>query len=360
MTATVALVNGSARTDGTRFDAQAYRWALDEIGYQVTWYQCMDYGRDNDLPEMDRSVPGLGIPQETLDMGVNRLWTFPRRLRHIPESIVLLMDPTLVSTARFHSRSVVRLQDLRPLSKFADRYATTWMYRYAIPRLRTVQRVLVPTPTMQQELCGLKVPDSAVRVVPQMHLFGRHPDHISKSVRRIRERGSIEVLYIAQDRPYKNVGFVVQLAQACAKLRGQFQLNFTIVSRLGPESQALVDRLSLPNLKILHDLPEMSELYDASDVLVYPSSYEGFGRPIIEAMAFGLPILSNRVEPLSSIVSDAGFLLDITELDSWVGALRALEETSLFEDYANRSLARSDAYSPASFRNAVAAAFDGL
>jgi glycosyltransferase involved in cell wall biosynthesis len=356
----VALVCASARTDGICYAARNIRLALQELSFKVVWYQCVDRGQDWKIAEMDHAVPGLGVPNATIDMGLNRQWIFPLRLRHIQEQVVLLMDPTLINVARFHPRTVVRVFDLKPLTAHADRQAATWMFRYALPRLRRVPRILVPSNHLAQELAGQGIAAERIRVLPETHALGFHPDHIATSLERIRNTGVVRVIYVATDRPYKNVRFVIRLAERAAKSPGSPTLQFTIVSRLHPETLALVSNLNLPNLTVTREALSMAEVYAANDVLVFPSLHEGFGLPVIEAMAFGLPVVATNVAPLTEVIADGGTLLDPSAPGPWMESLRGFSNPSVYETAARRSFARGENFSPARFREAVDRAFDGI
>jgi len=360
LTPTVALVNASARTAGISFAARNLYQALKALGYGVVWYQCVDHGVGSRLPEQDRIVPGLGIPSETADMGINRLWVFPRRLRHIPEEVVLLMDPTLINVARWHPRTAVRVFDIKPLTPSADRRAATWMFRYAIPRLRSVRRVLVPSSSLASELAGRGVPEDRIRVIPETHSLGVHPDHIKTSLARIRAAGHLRILYVATDRPPKNLVFVVRLAQAAARLPGPARLEFTILSRLRPETQSMVSALHLSNLTVIPEVESVASVYEANDVLVFPSLHEGFGLPVIEAMAFGLPVIASNISPLTEVVGGSAPLLDPRVVEPWLEHLQRLADPARYEEAAHRSLARGAEYSPERYREAVGRAFEGI
>jgi len=69
------------------------------------------------------------------------------------------------------------------------------------------------------------------------------------------------------------------------------------------------------------DLPE---LYGGADALCYPSKYEGFGLPPLEAMACGCPVLCSRSSSLPEVVGDAGILLPADDSDAWAHALAKL------------------------------------
>jgi len=76
--------------------------------------------------------------------------------------------------------------------------------------------------------------------------------------------------------------------------------------------------------------------YNAADVFVFPSLYEGFGLPVLEAMACGAPVVALNSSSIPEVVGDAGILIDPVDVD---GALvRALED--LLTDPSRRQLLR--------------------
>jgi glycosyltransferase involved in cell wall biosynthesis len=62
-------------------------------------------------------------------------------------------------------------------------------------------------------------------------------------------------------------------------------------------------------------------LYCAAAALVYPSRYEGFGFPVLEAMASGTPVLASRCASLPEVLGEAGMLLDPDDVRQWTEAL---------------------------------------
>jgi alpha-1,3-rhamnosyl/mannosyltransferase len=61
----------------------------------------------------------------------------------------------------------------------------------------------------------------------------------------------------------------------------------------------------------------LGALYRAATALVYPSLYEGFGLPLIEAMASGTPVVASRAASIPEVVGDAGILLDPLDVEAW-------------------------------------------
>lgn len=344
----LAIINASDRLDGITRSIEPYYAGLPRLGYSVTWYQCVDYHGEPGGPEGGVTVPGFGFPNRTVDMGINRWWVFPRRLRLLRADTILLADPTLVRVAPDHSRVIVNVHDLRPLTPFSDRSLTRLMFRRVVPRLRKVWRILVPSVAVKEQLDALDVPADIVRVVPETHRLGLHPDHVDRSLRRIRDQRATRVLCISTDRPYKNIDFFLRLARAMRDRR-EHRYSFTLVSRLRPQTRRSVERLGLGNLQVLPSVDDIAGVYDAHDVLVFPSRFEGFGRPLIEAMAFGLPILANPIPPVIDVVRDAGLLLEVGSIDSWVQGLLSLEDPTEFASLAGRSLERGKSYLPDRF-----------
>jgi glycosyltransferase involved in cell wall biosynthesis len=69
---------------------------------------------------------------------------------------------------------------------------------------------------------------------------------------------------------------------------------------------------------------ELAALYRSALAFVYPSLYEGFGLPALEAMQCGTPVITSNVSSLPEVVGDAGVLVDPHDTDALSAAMRAL------------------------------------
>jgi glycosyltransferase involved in cell wall biosynthesis len=65
----------------------------------------------------------------------------------------------------------------------------------------------------------------------------------------------------------------------------------------------------------------LRDLYRCATALVYPSRYEGFGLPVLEAMASGLPVIASRAASIPEVLGDAGILLDPDDVRAWTDAM---------------------------------------
>jgi len=102
-------------------------------------------------------------------------------------------------------------------------------------------------------------------------------------------------------------------------------------------------RLLLTGYVPAEDLPS---LYSAARVFVYPSLYEGFGLPVLEAMACGAPAIASNASSLPEVAGDAAILVDPFDVDAIASAMRrVLADRELALDLAQRGLKRASCFS---------------
>lgn len=97
-------------------------------------------------------------------------------------------------------------------------------------------------------------------------------------------------------------------------------------------------------LRLLGYVPDalLPKLYAGAAAFAYPSRYEGFGLPPLEAMASGAPVITSNATSLPEVVGDAGLMVDPDDVDGLrAGLLRLLDDRTLADDLARRGLERS-------------------
>ena len=90
---------------------------------------------------------------------------------------------------------------------------------------------------------------------------------------------------------------------------------------------------------------ELIAIYNMADLFVYPSLYEGFGLPPLEAMACGVPVITSNVSSLPEVVGDAGITvnpLDVNKLAEAMGSV--LNSNTLREEMSQKGLKRASQF----------------
>jgi glycosyltransferase involved in cell wall biosynthesis len=151
------------------------------------------------------------------------------------------------------------------------------------------------------------------------------------------------ILHLGTLEPRKNL---VRLIQAFARLRTDAKL--VLAGGRGwlcDEIAAEIERLNLQDKVVLPGYLADEALvfwYNAASVLAYPSLYEGFGLPIIEAMACGTPVVTSTASSLPEAAGDAGLLVDPHDTEMLAEALeKALADEVLREEMRTRGLSQA-------------------
>ena len=176
----------------------------------------------------------------------------------------------------------------------------------------------------------------------------------AEDVARVRERYQLDhgfVLYTGAIKPHKNL---VRLIEAFAQLRqGEFEdLKLLIIgdeiSKLPALRRAVHSHKLHKHVRFLGFLPDetLAILYRLAAVFVFPSLYEGFGLPPLEAMASGTPVVTSNVSSLPEVVGDAAVLVDPYSVDSIVeGIRRVLTDPQLAAEMRAKGVVRARRFS---------------
>jgi len=161
------------------------------------------------------------------------------------------------------------------------------------------------------------------------------------------------ILYVGSERPRKNLG---RLFEAFAKLKDEFpelQLVKIGIAGRSPEyrrntmkqlaSLGITDSVIFVNYASESDL---AHYYSFASLLAYPSLYEGFGLPPLEAMACGCPVVTSNTSSLPEVVGEAGIMVDPYDTDSLAQAMRkVLTDSELRDNMIRKGLEQSKRFS---------------
>ena len=266
--------------------------------------------------------------------------------------------PHYVLPAGVRCRSVVTIHDTIHLT-FPQYLPNRMAYAYARASMwaaaRRSDRILTVSEASKRDILHFfDVPPEKIVVVYNAidEHFWITPD--SDDVARVRERYQLDhefVLYVGNIKPHKNL---VRLIEAFAEFRrrGFDAVKLLIIgdeiSKL-PALRRAVHRHKLhKHVRFLGYQPNhtLAILYRLATVFVFPSLYEGFGLPPLEAMASGTPVVTSNISSLPEVAGDAAILVDPYDLDAIVeGLCRVVGDRALAADLRRRGLERAREFS---------------
>jgi len=119
------------------------------------------------------------------------------------------------------------------------------------------------------------------------------------------------ILFVGLDLPRKNIRTILK---ALYKLRKNIKnVKLMLVTKIRKETKELIDHLGLQNYVQLTGWVPSNLLpfyYNSADLFVFPSYYEGFGLPVLEAMASGVPVITSNVTSLPELIGDSSITID--------------------------------------------------
>jgi len=236
----------------------------------------------------------------------------------------------------WNRRSVVTIHDLSALlhrEKHRDSLARRARLRLPIVA-KLARKIITPTESVKREVCEhLRVKANKVIAIPSAARQSFRPVPSEQTV-ETRKRLAIEddfLLFVGTLEPRKNL---LTLLKAFDQIVRQTSLRPQLVITGGEgwlmdetfsfiKHSGIGDRLRLTGY--LGD-EELRALYSSCRIFIYPSLYEGFGLPPLEAMACGAPVIAGRVAALQEVLGSAARLFDPLNVEALAGSIVELME----------------------------------
>jgi glycosyltransferase involved in cell wall biosynthesis len=267
-------------------------------------------------------------------------------------------EPHYVLPPLTPSRSVVTIHDcihLRFPQYLPKRGALAYARAQMGSAARRSHRILTVSEASKRDILHFfNVPPEKITVIPNAidERFSTEP--APDAVQRVAERYQLEgdfVLYVGNVKPHKNIERLIDAFQL-VRQSGLDQVKLVIIGDEISKYAALrraVHRYNLHKyVRFLGFLPDelLAIVYRLAAVFVFPSLYEGFGLPPLEAMACGTPVVTSNVSSLPEVTGDAALLVNPTETAEIADAVRrVLTDPALHAELRARGLARARQFS---------------
>ena len=296
-------------------------------------------------------LTGCRLLPSLMTLGSTLLPGLARRYR-----LDILHDPTGVAPFAFGTgpaRPVVTIHDVFPWSCPGNSsLLDDLIYRSWLPRIlpKGKQSLITVSQQSRQDIENyLRVGRPRLEVIPpgigaEFRLLT--PDLVREHLTNHFGISRPYVLFVGLLTQRKNIG---RALQAFARIALEFPRLIFVIA--GPRSwkqtpiEAIVESLHISDRVLLtgpvtdSDLPD---LYNGAELFVFPSLYEGFGFPPLEAMACGTPVVTSNLSSLPEVAGQAALLVDPYDVDAIARAMRrVLQDPALAAELKARGLAQA-------------------
>jgi glycosyltransferase involved in cell wall biosynthesis len=297
-----------------------------------------------------RQIP---LSQRVMDIVWHRL-KLPLPVTVLTGPVDVYHSPDFVLPPVRHAVSLLTVHDLAFLLHPECAEANLREYlEVAVPRsVRRADFVVADSENTRNDvICLLGAAPERVEVVPGAVDPAFQPVDDPERLRALRARLGIDdtpfILSLGVIEPRKNQRLLFE-AYRLLRERRKLPHRLVVVGRQGwlwedivaeAERSPFRDDIHFVGFVAEEDLPAM---YSAADLFVFPSLYEGFGLPPLEAMACGTPVVASKSSSLPEVVGDAGLLVDPHDPDALAAAMElALLDEPLRADLRRRGLERA-------------------
>jgi glycosyltransferase involved in cell wall biosynthesis len=313
---------------------------------------------DSEIYRLNKGILVSIPPLIPFRMQVWRYILLPANLRK--SALDVVHDPSGVgplSLVDGASKKVVTIHSL--LSVGHEKLGLGWTYNplgslayklFGHRTIRKVDSVIAVSRFLKEELQRyLKVPEEKIRVIYH-GVTADFRQMTQEQVSRVRRKYGISasnILYVGALDKGKNVSTLIE---AFYRLKTDNRIGHRLII-VGPKGRGFpslfqtVRRLNIQDqVDFLGRVPhnELPALYNMADLFVFPSIYETFGLPLVEAMACGVPVVAASAGSIPEVVDNAGKLFNPYSVDDMSGAMReVLTVDDLRESMIRKGLERS-------------------
>lgn len=270
-----------------------------------------------------------------LALNLDRFVITPLKLIGRRADLVHVVDPgnCIYLPLTRHRKSIVTVHDMIPylardgkLQGWRPTALGRWLLNKIAKRLASNDHIICVSHATKLDLLSyVKIPERQISVIHNVVFQPMKPASL-KACAELRQRLGIStdatlILHVGRNF-YKNRQAVIEVAAQVRLARSDVHL--VMVGTLTPELEEQAARLGLTDfLHILHgvEMQDMPALYTTAAVLLFPSLYEGFGLPILEAQMCGTPVVCSDAGALPEVAHSSSVVPESDGIDGLTSAL---------------------------------------
>ena len=249
-----------------------------------------------------------------------QFWVQLQLPRHVPGGLLSFCNLAPV----LHRKQIVCIHDLH--TRLApESYSTLfrWAHRIVLPILGRRADFI----TTVSELSRTHLVEYGVAAAEKIVVTHNGSDHIHRWHQQGPSRFSRPpvrpfIFCLGQTQKYKNLDLLIALSKQLDALG----LDICIAGHVSEAAIKASPSAELRNVRFLGRVTdaELADLYANALCFVFPSRMEGFGLPVVEAMALGCPVVSSNIPALVEVCHDAAILVHPDDAQGWLTAIQAL------------------------------------
>jgi glycosyltransferase involved in cell wall biosynthesis len=336
-------------------------------------------------PPMTQRLSRLGLPAAArsgiIDRIIARQWDYARAVRALPPfDVYHVVDHTYAHLVHDlpRRRTVVTCHDVdafRSILQPEDEWRSPtfrWMSRRILSGLRAAAHVPCDSEATRASLIELAgFPEAQLSVIPNgadatgWDAADGHADF--EAAQMLGPKRGLELLHVGSTIPRKRIDVLLDVFAAVRRVRPDARLvrvggPFTAEQRVRVRDLDLTDAIVvLPFL----DRATLAAVYRRAVVALLPSEREGFGLPLIEALACGTPVVASDIAVLREVGGDAAEYCPVADVEAWRRAIVSLiaEHDSAPETWHTRrarGIARASQFSWSTYASSLAALYRAI
>ncbi len=219
--------------------------------------------------------------------------------------------------------TIVTIHDLKYAlhPEFLGNRMKSLYYRWVIRRgIKRAACVIAVSESTKRDIRNIAISSSKVRVVYEAPTIALHvnDERLPSQV-----RGKRFFLYVGENRPHKNIARIID---AYRLLVGRLGKRIPLLAFAGTGFSRLNREHKGSGLVFLGAVSDgvLVALYKQSLALVYPSLYEGFGLPLVEAMALGTPVITSNCSSMPEVAGNAALLINPYDVEQIAAAMKRI------------------------------------
>lgn len=331
---TVALINYSPKNSGIR------RYVYSIYPYLKKSVSLVNFDYQN------KKIYSNNLPLTSQKTFItNKYFWINKNRKNIPKSSLYHLSTQYLSFLNLKPK-IITCHDLLPLF-YPDSFLTQTLEKFLFRGLTDAVKIIAISQNSKKDIINyFRIKENKIKVIYQ---------GVNSSL--FYPKGNEDngfIFHISNEGKHKNVPFILNALKVLEQ-RGKIKnikllkagKAFNIKER--KNNTELVKKLKLDdNVKFFNDVSDekLVNFYRSASVFVYPSLYEGFGLPVLEAMASGCPVIAGNTSSLPEIVGNAGILINPEDVSGFANAIeKVLTNKNLRMEMIERGIEQAKKFS---------------